>query len=83
MTHPRIETALRRIASGRVPVSGGKFAPLSRHEMIELARMACMDYGLRFGAADAWIGAPRRARTVAIGKIRLRRADVPALAVRA
>lgn len=71
MSHPRIEIALRRIASGRVPTSGGKFVPLSRHEMIEMARMACLDYGIRFGAADAWIGAPRRPKQITARKLRL------------
>lgn len=79
--HPRIETALRRIASGRVPISGGGFAPLSRHEMIELARMACLEFGMKFGATEAWRGAQRSRPYRRPRKVRLSARPVIAMPV--
>lgn len=54
MNVSRIALALRRIACGRVPISGGGTANMSRHDMMQMARLACEEMGEHYAFTHAW-----------------------------
>lgn len=54
MKDSRIALALRRIACGRVPASGGGTVTMSKNEMMHMARLACEEMGEHYGFNHVW-----------------------------